>query len=342
MKLNKTVISIVGSSIFIIALFAAVSYYLCFSKAFPITETIYLYIRPGDSFKTVCQQLEKETHPNTMNGFKLLSSFYKYNQHIRSGRYAVNPDDNMFRLVRRLSTGQQNPVNLTIPSVRTIDKLAASVSSRLMLDSATIAKALTDSVRCKQLGYTTQTIPCMFIPNTYQVYWDMSIDEFLSRMQKEYQHFWNNERKEKAKKIGLTPEEVSTLASIVDEETAQNDEKPLIAGLYINRLKKGMLLQADPTVKFAYGDFSLRRILNKHLSVDSPYNTYKYIGLPPGPIRIPSITGIESVLNHADHDYLYMCAKEDFSGHHNFARTMNEHLQNAKRYQRELNRRNIK
>lgn len=342
MKLNKTVISIISACVFIIVLFAATCYYFCFSKAFSITETTYLYIRPGDSFKTVCQQLEKKTHPNTMHGFKLLASFYKYNQHIRSGRYAVNPNDNMFHLIRRLSTGQQNPVNLIIPSVRTIDKLAASVSSRLMLDSATIVKALTDSVRCKQLGYTPQTIPCMFIPNTYQVYWDMSIDEFLSRMQKEYQRFWNNERKEKAKKIGLTPEEVSTLASIVDEETAQNDEKPLIAGLYINRLKKGMLLQADPTVKFAYGDFSLRRILNKHLSVDSPYNTYKYIGLPPGPIRIPSITGIESVLNHADHDYLYMCAKEDFSGHHNFARTMNEHLQNAKRYQRELNRRNIK
>ena len=223
-----------------------------------------------------------------------------------------------------------------------MEKLAGSISSRLMLDSATIVSALKDSVFCKQQGYTTQTIACLFIPNTYQVYWDMNIDEFFARMQKEHKRFWNDERIEKAKRTGLTPEQVSTLASIVDEETAKNDEKPMIAGLYINRLKKDMLLQADPTVKFACGDFGLRRILNKHLTVDSPYNTYKYIGLPPGPIRIPSITGIESVLNHTNHDYLYMCAKEDFSGYHNFAKTMSGHLQNAQRYQRELNRRNIK
>lgn len=342
MKLNKTIIGVSGGCILIIAILAATGYYLCFSKAFSITETTYLYIRPGDSLDEVCKQLESEAHPNTLKGFRLLSSFYKYDEHIRSGRYAVKADDNMFRLVRRLSTGQQSPVNLIIPSVRTMEKLAGSISSRLMLDSATIVSALKDSVFCKQQGYTTQTIACLFIPNTYQVYWDMDIDEFFARMQKEHKRFWNDERIEKAKRTGLTPEQVSTLASIVDEETAKNDEKPMIAGLYINRLKKDMLLQADPTVKFACGDFGLRRILNKHLTIDSPYNTYKYIGLPPGPIRIPSITGIESVLNHTNHDYLYMCAKEDFSGYHNFAKTMSGHLQNAQRYQRELNRRNIK
>lgn len=342
MKLNKTIIGILGGCILIIAILAATGYYLCFSKAFSITETTYLYIRPGDSLDDVCKQLESEAHPKTLKGFRLLSSFYKYDEHIRSGRYAVKADDNMFRLVRRLSTGQQSPVNLIVPSVRTMEKLAGSISSRLMLDSATIVSALKDSVFCKQQGYTPQTIACLFIPNTYQVYWDMDIDEFFARMQKEHKRFWNDERTEKAKRTGLTPEQVSTLASIVDEETAKNDEKPMIAGLYINRLKKNMLLQADPTVKFACGDFGLRRILNKHLTVDSPYNTYKYIGLPPGPIRIPSITGIESVLNHTNHDYLYMCAKEDFSGYHNFAKTMSGHLQNAQRYQRELNRRNIK
>ncbi len=342
MRPNKTIIGILGSCILIIALLAATGYYFCFSKAFSITETTYLYIRPEDSIDSVCRQLDSKAHPNTLKGFRLLSSFYKYDEHIRSGRYAVKADDNAFRLARRLSAGQQSPVNLIIPGVRTMEKLSGSISSRLMLDSATIASALKDSVYCKQQGYTTQTIACLFVPNTYQVYWDMDIDGFFSRMQKEHKRFWNDERTEKAKKTGLTPEQVSTLASIVDEETAKNDEKPIIAGLYINRLKKGMPLQADPTVRFACGDFGLRRILNKHLAVDSPYNTYKHTGLPPGPIRIPSVTGIESVLNYTAHDYLYMCAKEDFSGYHNFARTMSEHLRNAQRYRHELDRRNIK
>ena len=161
-------------------------------------------------------------------------------------------------------------------------------------------------------------------------------------MKREYNNYWNQKRISKAQAIGLTPLQVSTLASIVDEETANNAEKPVVAGLYINRLKKGMLLQADPTVKFALQDFTLKRILLKHLSIDSPYNTYKYAGLPPGPIRIPSVQGLESVLNYARHNYLYMCAKEDFSGTHNFAVTHSQHIVNAKLYQRELNRRKIK
>ncbi len=317
------------------------AYYLFFSKTFKLTETTYLYIRPGDSLEIICQQLDQQAHPSTLIGVRWLAAFYNYDQHIRSGRYAVYPDDNAFRLIRRLSTGQQVPVNLIIPSVRTMDRLAATVSSYIMLDSATVASALTDSSTCARLGYTPQNIACLFIPNTYEVYWDMSIDQFLARMTKEKNRFWNEERQQKAKDIGLTPEEVATLASIVDEETAKNDEKPLVAGLYINRLKCGMLLQADPTVKFACGDFGLQRILHKHLTVDSPYNTYIHEGLPPGPIRIPSIAGIESVLNYTHHNYLYMCAKEDFSGRHNFAVTLREHQNNALRYQRELNRRKI-
>lgn len=211
-----------------------------------------------------------------------------------------------------------------------------------MLDSATVASALTDSLTCARLGYTPQTIACLFIPNTYEVYWDMTLDQFLARMTKEKDRFWNDERRQKAKDIGLTPEEVVTLASIVDEETAKNDEKPIIAGLYMNRLKRGMLLQADPTVKYAVGDFTLQRILYRHLEVDSPYNTYKYAGLPPGPLRIPSIRAIDGVLNYTHHNYLYMCAKEDLSGRHNFARTLAEHSRNAQRYQSALNRLHIR
>ena len=181
----------------------------------------------------------------------------------------------------------------------------------------------------------------MFIPNTYEVYWDTNIDSFLKRMQKEYKAFWNEDRKAKAQKIGLSPTEVSTLASIVEEEATYSDEYPIVAGLYLNRLKKGMRLEADPTVKFAVGDFGLRRILFKHLETESPYNTYKNTGLPPGPIRVPSIKAIDGTLSPAQHNYLFMCAKEDLSGRHNFSTTLAEHSRNATKYQRALNERGI-
>ena len=217
-----------------------------------------------------------------------------------------------------------------------------TVSHQLMTDSSNLARLLMDSTYCAQIGYSTETLPCLFIPNTYEVYWTMTPEAFVKRMQKEHDRFWNKERKAKAQSIGLTPEEVVTLASIVEEETANNAEKPMVAGLYMNRLHAEMPLQADPTVKFALQDFGLRRILHAHLETESPYNTYKHTGLPPGPIRIPSIQGIESVLNYTRHDYLYMCAKEDFSGTHNFAATFTQHLANARKYQQELNRRKIK
>ena len=211
-----------------------------------------------------------------------------------------------------------------------------------MMDSAVVAQHFADSTFCRQYGYDTATIACLFIPNTYEVYWNTSLEDFMKRMQKENTTFWNEERLRRAEAAGLTPNEVVTLASIVDEATANNAEKPMVAGMYINRLRTGMPLQADPTVKFALRDFSLRRIYHNHLNVESPYNTYRNIGLPPGPIRIPSIVGIDAVLNHVKHDYLYMCAKEDFSGTHNFARTYREHLANAAKYSKALNQRGIK
>ena len=200
---------------------------------------------------------------------------------------------------------------------------------------------MNDSTWCDSLGFTRETIPALFIPNTYEIYWNVSPERFMARMKQEYNRFWTEERRKKAEALGLTPVEVSTLASIVEEESAVADEYPTIAGLYLNRLKAGMPLQADPTVKFAAGDFALQRILDKHLAIDSPYNTYKYAGLPPGPIRIPSIRAIDAVLNPAHHRYFYMCAKEDFSGRHNFAATLAEHNRNANRYRAELNRRKI-
>ena len=304
------------------------------------TEDVrYVYIYPGQTETDVRHQLA-EQGVRRMAGFILLDKTLGYK--VRPGRYAVRKADNMLSLFRRLRNGQQEPVNLTIPTVRTMDRLSGYLSQHLMLDSAQVIQAFTDEAFLAQYAYTTQTLPALFIPNTYQVYWTVTLDDFMQRMQHENQAFWNGERDNKAKALNMSHEEVVTLASIIDEETANNGEKPMVAGMYINRLHQQMPLQADPTVKFAIGDFSLRRIYQKHLTIDSPYNTYRNTGLPPGPIRIASIAGIDAVINYVHHDYLYMCAKEDFSGTHNFARTYSEHLQNARRYTQALNQRNIK
>ena len=271
---------------------------------------------------------------------KLINKVMPY-KHVRTGRYAIEPNMDILTLYRKLRNGQQDPILLTIPNSRTMEHLAVAISKKLMLDSPTLVNAFTDEEFCQQMGYNTATLPALFIPNTYEVYWDISLEGLMTRMQKENKAFWNTEREKKAKALNLTHEEICTLASIVDEETANDAEKPIIAGLYLNRLRKGMLLQADPTVKFATGDFSLRRILGKHLQTESPYNTYINIGLPPGPIRIASIVGLDAVLNHREHNYLYMCAKADFSGTHEYAATFNEHKKNARNYIRALNARNI-
>ncbi len=260
----------------------------------------------------------------------------------RTGHYTILPGESVLDVYRKLRNGLQTPVNITIPQSRTVDMLAGHISKRLMLDSTQLAYAFRDTAFCTSLGYTPQTLPALFIPNTYQMWWNISLDKFMERMQKENATFWNAERSAKAEALGLSHVEIITLASIVAEETAYVPEMPKVAGMYLRRLQIGMPLQADPTVKFALGDFSLRRILYAHLEVESPYNTYKNKGLPPGPIRIPSIKAIDAVLNPEQHGYLYMCAKEDFSGSHNFAKTYSQHLANARRYSRALNARGIK
>lgn len=315
-------------------------YYYFFAPPFQITETNYIQIDRDDTVDSVYTKIIETGHPKQMHGFKSLVKHKGYK--IKTGRYAIKPTDNMRYLHRRLSLGYQTPIKLTIGSVRTLDRIARNTSRQLMIDSVEIANLLNDTAFIHSLGYTQATLPALFIPNTYEVYWDMSAKDFIARMQKEHKAFWNDKRLQQAQSIGLTPIEVSTLASIVEEETANHAEKPIVAGLYINRLKKGMLLQADPTVKFSIGNFELRRILYRHLEIDSPYNTYKYAGLPPGPIRVPSYQGLESVLNYAKHNYLYMCAKEDFSGTHNFAVTSTQHAANARRYQQALNRKGIR
>ena len=342
----KKRIYIIGIVVLLLLAAAATVGYLAYSAILaPIVkgeQTVYIQIHPEYDTQQVAEVLTSSATIESMAGFAPLMKHYNYDERVKPGNYAIRPGDSMRDICLRLLSGNQTPVRLVIPSVRTLDRLAGAVGKQLMTDSAAIATILTDHHLIDSLGYTAETFPTLFLPNTYEVYWTMSPEQFIARMKKEHDTFWNTERKKKAQAQGLTPIEVTTLASIVDEETNKNDEKPLVAGLYLNRLKRGMLLQADPTVKFAHGKFDLRRILLAHLTIDSPYNTYKYAGLPPGPIRIPSIAAIESVLNPAKHSYIYMCAKEDFSGYHNFASTLGQHNANARRYQQALNQRGIK
>lgn len=319
-----------------------IAYTIILAPVVKSNETTYIQIRPEDTTITIGDKLKATEGMGHMEGYNLLMKHYRYEERIKPGNYAIRPGDSMRDICLRLLSGNQTPVRLIIPSVRTLDRLAGAVGRQLMVDSADVADILTDAQLIDSLGYSKETFPTLFLPNTYEVYWTMTPEQFIARMKKEHDRYWNTSRIAKAKAQGLTPEEATTLASIVDEETNKNDEKPLVAGLYLNRLKRGMLLQADPTVKFAHGKFDLRRILLAHLTIDSPYNTYKYAGLPPGPIRIPSIAAIESVLNPSKHNYIYMCAKEDFSGYHNFATTLSQHNANARRYQQALNKRGIR
>jgi UPF0755 protein len=317
-------------------------YFYFFTGFSSASNTHYIYIDGDDSVDSVCAKLAPAATQHGMTALRTLLRYGSYEDHIRTGRYAIKPDAGVVGVFRMLRNGQQTPMMLTIPESRTMDRLASVLSRRLMLDSATIATALTTPESVAAYGYDTCTIACMFVPNTYEVYWNIGIDQLLERMKKEHDVFWNYDRLHKAEAIGLTPNEVCTLASIIDEETANTAEKPMIAGMYLNRLAKDMPLQADPTVKFALRNFELKRIYHNMLTTESPYNTYSNTGLPPGPIKIASIKGVDAVLNRVAHDYLYMCAKEDFSGTHNFARTYKEHLQNAARYSKALNDRDIR
>ena len=348
MKASKTRRFLIPAILCGMALVGIVYYYF-FASFSKTDETQYVYIDDDDNADSVYHKLSDIATIHGLNAFTIMARHSGYADHVKTGRYAIKPGEGAFVVFRHIKNGMQTPISLTIPSVRTIGRLSAELAKHLMLDSTEIATALTDEATCKKYGYDTTTIACMFIPNTYDIYWNISLEKFLDRMDKENEHFWNAERTTKAKALKLTPNEVTTLASIIDEETANNGEKPMVAGMYYNRLMlrnaeypSGMPLQADPTIKYAWQDFDLRRIYHKLLTIDSPYNTYRYAGLPPGPIRIPSVAGIDAVLNLTHHDYLYMCAKEDFSGTHNFARTYKEHLANAARYSAALNARGIK
>jgi len=332
-----------GFTILVIAgvICAGYVYYCLFFPQFHPQKKVYVYIDRNDNIDSIYNKVKDKSNVSCFTGFRWMSKYRNYASNIHTGRYAIHPGENIYHVFSRMYRGFQEPVNLTVGSVRTIGKLARSVSRQLMADSTEIATLMNDSVFEQKMGYTKETMPCLFVPNTYQMYWDITVQDFFKRMQLEHNKFWNKDRLGKAQAIGLTPVEVCTLASIVEEETNNNQEKPMVAGLYINRLHAGMPLQADPTIKFALQNFALRRISNEHLNTNSPYNTYRNTGLPPGPIRIASPVGIDAVLNYVKHNYMYMCAKEDFSGTHNFASNYNEHMKNARKYWKALNERKI-
>ncbi len=337
------------AAVCVIALFG-LTYYYFFTSFTGRSVTKYVYVDQDDNYDSLVMKLRPEAKAHCFQAFSILARHSNLINKVRTGRYALTPSMGAFTVFRHLKNGLQEPLNLVVPSVRTMQDMAGALSKKLMLDSLTIERALTDNAECAKFGYDTTTVAAMFIPNTYDIYWDTTVDNLLKRIKKENDNFWaQEERKDKAKSLNLSPVQVATLASIVDEETANDKEKPMIAGMYYNRLMlrdekypQGMPLQADPTIKFALKDFALKRIYQNMLFINSPYNTYKNPGLPPGPIRVASIAGIDAVLNMVHHNYLYMCAKPDFSGTHDFAVTYTEHMANARRYAAALNQRGIK
>jgi len=295
----------------------------------------------GSDFGRLCDSLSASGLLGNEKKFERLARARKLDRSVHPGRYALKAGTTYAELIDRLRAGLQSPVRVTFNNVRTLDRLAGSVTRRIELDSAALYAALSDPATAEHYGYTPQTFMAMFVPDTYEFYWNCTAGEFLDRMKKESDRFWKK-RQDRLVRSGLSREEAVTLASIVYEETKKKEEMPRVAGVYINRLRRGMPLQADPTVKFALGDFAIRRVLFSHLEVDSPYNTYKHTGLPPGPICMPSIAAIDAVLDFEEHDYLYFCAKDDLSGAHTFARTLSEHNRNAQAYARALNRKGIR
>ncbi len=260
----------------------------------------------------------------------------------KPGHYELEPGMNVIDIVRMLKLGRQTPVRVTINNVRIPAQLAGKLARQLDADSVSLLQALTSHELAAGVGFDSVTLFSMFLPDTYEFYWTASPEEVVRHMRREYDRFWTPARDSLRARSGLSRLEVMTLASIVCEETRQSGEMPRVAGVYVNRLRRGMPLQADPTVKYAMQDFGLRRILNRHLKYPSPYNTYMNKGLPPSPICMPGKNAIDAVLRFEEHDYLFFCARPTFDGFHNFARTYGEHLANARAYSAELNRRNIR
>lgn len=327
-----------------IMLIVVLSVFVVFKKYMvdSFTENSFtLYIYPQTTHQQVLDFIESKVDRPTYLRFRRLARLDHLDQKLHPGAYRLDPSMSAVEVYKIISRGLQTPIHFSFNNIRTLQQLQARIDKQLMMDSLQVAAMFQDTARIHQAGFTSDNFASMFLPDTYDMYWTITPDDFLAKMHAQYERFWNEERREKAQLLGYTPNEISILASIAEEETNDKQERGEVARLYMNRLAIGMPLQADPTVKFALQDFSIRRIVGKHLLVDSPYNTYKYAGLPPGPIRIPTKQTIDTILDSQPHDYIYMCAKEDFSGRHNFAVTFSQHCANAVKYRRALDARGI-
>ncbi|MDA8692473.1 endolytic transglycosylase MltG [Saprospiraceae bacterium] len=304
------------------------------------SDTIDIYVPSDGTMSTLMDSLTQRHAIIDTTSFIWVANRMKF-QKVRPGKYIIKNNWNNKELVGLFRSGRESAVKLTFNNLRNVRDVAGVISKEIEIDSVTLFNYLLSDEAIESTGLTKATMMTLFIPNTYELYWDLGSKDIVDRFKRERDKFWTKDRLEKADKIGLTKEEVYTLASIVQKESNLNSEKPTIAGIYLNRLKKGILLQADPTVVFAVGDFSIRRVLNKHLAYDSPYNTYIYEGLPPGPIFMPDISTIDAVLNAEEHDYIYFCAGPGYNGKHQFAKTLSQHLSNARKYHNWLNKEKI-
>lgn len=334
-KIIAILIVIFGVSLTTISFYG---YQLLFSPNILVDkEDAYLKIHNDATFKKLQDTLYSRGFVHDLVAFSFLAKLMDYDQNIKPGRYHIKSNMSNLEALKLLKAGVQEPVNITFHNIRKVEDLAERITRNIQLDSAEFIRELYEFAENNDKGFNRETILCMFLPNTYEVYWTVTAEDLIERMYREYEKFWTEERLEKLEVLGLNKNEVCILASIVQaEQMIHEDERPRIAGLYLNRLKIGMKLDSDPTLVYAIGDFTIKRVLNVHKEIDSPYNTYKYGGLTPGPINLPEIVSLKSVLNAEDHDYLYMVAREDFSGYHRFAKTLREHINNANRYQRRL------
>lgn len=340
-KKNFKIVIFILSAIIVLFGYFGIKFYNTYFAPNVTAKEKYLYVKTGYVFEDLVTDLRYKQVLNNIGTFWQAAEKMNLQGTLKPGKYRLKEGMNNRTLINMLKAGNQEPVKLKFQNIRKIENFAAMLSRNLEPDSVAFINLLDSAAFVEKYGFTTETVYTMFIPNSYEMWWNTSPEEFFKKMNAEYLKFWNAERKAKADALGLDPIKVTVLASIVDAEALYDKEMPTIAGLYLNRLKKGMLLQADPTVIFANGDFTVKRVTGALLGIDSRYNTYKYAGLPPGPINMPSINAIDAVLNKENNNYLYMCAKEDFSGYHNFAATVEEHNLNAKKYREALNKRNI-
>lgn len=339
----KKKIAIVFVLVLVVASMIAYNYYQKIFKSNTgfQSETKDLYIPSDSNFDDLLKKLESEKICGDIASFQSTASLKKFD-YVKPGRYIIKKGMSNQELINKLRIGEQDPVKLSFNNVRTKPELAGKISRSIELDSLDVLQVIMSSEIAASFGFKDETFISMFLPDTYLVNWNLSKDELLAKFAAEYKSFWSAERMAKAKKLNLSQSEVVTIASIVKGETYMMDEAPKVAGLYLNRIRRKMPLQSDPTLIFAWNDFTIKRVYNYHMEIESPYNTYKYAGIPPGPINLPNKRYIDAVLDYEDHDYIFMCAKADLSGYHNFAKTNRQHEIYAAQYRRAINAKGIR